>query len=246
MKNHRRGSRQGARRSENRRQSARSKERNRLRRVASDAASARGSARRRVNESVGTLDRSDALAALATMGIAVDNDGPADMAEARKIAEGAAASAARALGIEILNPDGSIDTVKAREAVSQVVGFDLDGGGSPEQASAVERANQAAIRAAAAMNADIRDAAGNIDSGKAQRVASLALELRVAKAKRLGRRETLDALNISLDAMTSTNPQSRRAASAAMEQLLSSSVLVVGQVDRRAALDALENRLPQP
>jgi hypothetical protein len=237
MKSPNRGSRQGARRGSGRSHTGRDGRRNGIRRADSTKRSV--SARRAAVDGGGKLDKQSALAALAQMGIAVDGDGPVDMEAARAVAQRAAVSAAKALGVDIVKADGSIDAAKARQAVGQVLGFSLERDGAPQQAEAAKRARQAAIQAAEAMGADIRDGAGNIDTAKARRVADLALDFEVAKAKKFGRREALDALNISLDAMTTSDPLSRRAASDAVEKLLSASVLVDGAIDGRLARNTL-------
>ncbi|MEM8809900.1 MAG: hypothetical protein AAGF01_28100 [Cyanobacteria bacterium P01_G01_bin.38] len=220
------------------------KRRKQIRRAegAGNQPSGSNSTRRKTTDSIGKLDKASALAAVRSMGIAVDSKGRVDTAAARKVAEGAAVSAAKALGVNILKADGRIDTAKARQAMSQVLGFSVERDGSTAQQAAAQRAQTAAIEAAAALGADIRDANSNIDTTQAQQVAELALDLKVAKAKQLGRREALDALNISLNAATTADPLSRRAASNAIEKLLSASVLVDGKIDRRMALKAPERR----
>lgn len=225
-------------------QRIRSKNSRRTQQATSGTETQSASSRRNAVESVGKLDKSSALQAIKDMGIAVDSQSNIDTATARKVAEGAAVSAAKSLGIDIRKADGSIDTAKARLAVSQVQGFSIERDGATQHAEAAQRTQKAAIAAADAMGADIRDAAGNIDTAKAQQVADLALDFKVAKAKQLSRREVVDALNISLNAMTSADPLSRRAASDAVEKLLSSSssVLVDGKIDRRMALKTMEMR----
>lgn len=236
----RKGRRKDAKRSNRRRVRARDSRRNQRQQAAGGSPTQSGSPRRNVAESVGKLDKSSALKAIEDMGIAVDSQGNVDTAAARKIAEDGAASAAKSLGLNIIKADGSIDTAKAREAVSQVLGFSIERDGAAQHAIAAARAQKAAIAAAEAMGADIRDAADNIDPAKAQQVADLALDFKVAKGKKVGRREAIDALNIGTNALTMSDSLSRRAASEAINKLLSSSVLVGGKIDRRMAFKALE------
>jgi len=213
------------------------------------AESSSSSTRRQTITRTGKLDADSAIAALKDMGFTVDRKGRVNTAEARQVAEGAAIAAATALGVDIRKPNGKIDTAKAQGAISQMLGLAITP--NPSQAekaaqnAAVERAQQAAIAAGQAMGVDIRDANGGIDTAKAQQVTDVALDLKTVQAQQLGRREAVESLNTSLDAMTAT-PASRRAASEAMEKLLSSSVLVDGKIDRRQAIAALNQKLSQP
>lgn len=263
MQHRNRGSRQGNVKSRDRTRTTR---RNKIRRAITRQTSPSTSARRQTVESVGKLDRESALQAVHDMGITVDGKGKVDTVTARKVAEGAAISAAQALGINIQKADGSIDTAKAKAAVSQVLGFSVEREGAIAQTEAGVRSQQAAAEAAESIlktanalniNTDslagnLQDADGNINSAQAVRIAEIALNLKVAKQRQLGRREALDALNISLEAATTQNPQnpqnlqSRRFASQQLEKLQSASVLAGGKIDRRLALDALAKRTIGP
>lgn len=216
-------------------------------------ASQASSARRQTTRNTGV---DSALSAVRQMGIRVDPGGKVDTATARKVAEGAAISAARSLGVNIKKADGSIDTAKARAAVGQVLGFSIERGrtaqAAVEQSEAAKRSQQAAVSAAQSilttaqalgidtsdLGNNLQDHNGNLDTAKAARIAEIALDLNVAKKRQFGRREALDALNINLDAATSQNPLTRRAVSEAIEKLQSASVIVDGKIDRRQALIA--------
>lgn len=206
------------------------------------------STRRQTVSRTGKLDADSAIAALEDMGFTVNSKGRVNTAEARQVAEGAAIAAAAALGVDIRKPNGKIDTAKAQGAISQMLGLaikpNLSEAEKAAQQAAVERAQQAAIAAAQALGVDIRDANGGIDTAKARQVTDVALDLQTVQAQQLGRREALASLNTSLDAMTTT-PASRRAASEAIEKLLSSSVLVEGKIDRRQAIEALNQKISQ-
>ncbi len=264
MKNRNRGSRRGHVKSRQSRDRARTTRRNQFRQATIRQRSPSTSARRQTADSVGKLNQESALQAVRDMGIIVGSKGHVDTATARKVAEGAAVSAAQALGIDIKKADGSIDTAKAKAAVSQVLGFSVERAGAAEQAEAGTRSQQAAAEAAESIlktaralniNTDVpagslRDADGNINSAQAIRIAEIALNLKVAKQRQLGRREALDALNISLKAATTQNPQSsqqsRKFASQQLEKLQSASVLADGKIDRRLALQALTKRNVSP
>ncbi|MEL6471938.1 MAG: hypothetical protein AAFQ74_19590 [Cyanobacteria bacterium J06623_4] len=259
MKQKRRGSQQGQVQNRRSRDRAKSLRRRQIRRatLATPSDSPRRQVAGRTRQPVGKLDAESAFKAVRDMGIAVDSQGNADTAAARKVAEGAAISAARALGVEIRKADGSIDTAKARQAISQMLGFSIERDGAAEQGAAVARSQQAAEAAAQSilttaralganpdnLEGQLRDTDGNIDTAKAARITEISLNLDVAEQRTLGRREALDTLNISLDAATTDNPLSRRAASDAIEKLQKSSVLVDGKIDRRQALKALEEKL---
>ncbi|MEL6453862.1 MAG: hypothetical protein AAFQ40_03990 [Cyanobacteria bacterium J06623_5] len=252
MKVRNRGSRQSRQQSRTNSQAQRSKRRRQQIRRAATVTAQVGSARQKTNNTSGKLDGNSALNAVRQMGISVDANAKVDTAAARKVAEGAAISAARTLGITIKKADGSIDTEKARAAVSQVLGFSVERDGEAEQGAAAVRSQQAAVSAAQSilttaqalgidtndLGNNLQDAGGNLDAAKATRIAEIALDLKVAKKRQLGRREALDTLDIGLDAATTQNPLTRRAASDAIEKLQSASVIVSGKIDRRQALVA--------
>lgn len=210
------------------------------------APSPSSSPRRQAADGGSKLTKDSTIATLKDMGFTVDSKGRIDPDVARQVAEGAAISAAAALGVDIRKPNGQIDAAKAQGAIAQMLGVNTSGKPSradqAAQSAAAERSQQAAIAAAQALGVDIRDAQGGVDPTKAQQVIDVALDVQTAQAQQRGRREAVTALNISLDAMTST-PASRRAASEAMEKLLSSSVLVDGKVDRRQAIVVLNQTL---
>ncbi len=240
MKNRKRG---GSQSTGRRRKNSGAKRRHNQIRTAEGSSGQSVSRRRAATASAGKLDKSSTVDALKSMGFAVDADGPIDMAEARQVAEGAAVSAAQALGVNIVKPDGSLDTAKAQQAVSRVLGFSIGRDGSKAQTEARNRVRQAAIEAAESLNVDIRDGTGAIDTRKARQVAELSLDLQVAKKKQLGRREAVDALNSSLKAMTGSDAISRRDAGDAIEKLLSSQVLVDGEISRRKSLEILKTAI---
>lgn len=245
MPANRRGGRQGARKARASTTSSRAKHRRNAIRSAQDShqssAATSVSSRRLQTQSSGKLDQASAIDALKEMGFAVDADGPINLAEVRQAAEGAAASAAQALGVDLLRPDGSIDAQKARAAIEEMLGLSIDVGATKGQAEVAQRVQQAAIETATSFGVDIRDGKGGIDTNKAIEVVNLALDLNVARKRQLGRREAVDALNTSLNAMTSSKADSRRSASDAVEKLLSSSVLVDGKISRRKSVEVLES-----
>ncbi len=208
------------------------------------------SPRRQAADGGGKLTKDSTIVALKEMGFTVDSKGRIDPAAARQVAEGATISAAAALGVDIRKPNGQIDTAKARGAIAEMLG--VNGSGKPSQAdkaaqpAATERSQQAAIAAAQALGVDIRDANGSINPTQARQVIDIALNVKTIQAQKLGRREAVTALNTSLNAMTTTTAASRRDASDAIAQLLSSSVLVDGKINRRQARKALDQTLSLP
>ncbi len=259
MNSQRRESRQVKAKSRRTQDLAKSNRRRQIRRATAAQTAQATSLRRQVSESTGKLDADSAFDAVRSMGIPVDSKGNVDAVAARKVAEGAAISAARSLGVNIKKADGSIDTAKAREVISTTLGFSVERDGAMPQSEAAKRPQKAAEEAAqsilATANAlganpdslegNIRDANGNIDAAKAAQIADIALNLKVAEKRQMGRREALDALNASLATPDNPldNPLSRRAASEIIEKLLSSSVLVDGKIDRRMALKALSTTI---
>ena len=123
---------------------------------------------------------SQALTTLADFGIALDTERGvvADVAAVQLQARRAASSVAAAVGIRIENGDGTIDTAAARQAVSAVLGFDIDNIDDATQADHLAQARQAVRDLASTLGADILDSSGQPDPGKAQQLVNVALDLR--------------------------------------------------------------------
>ena len=183
--------------------------------------------------------KADGMAAAESVGVKFDGKGRVtNAAEVRNMAVGAAVSAAAAMGVNIMNADGTVNDAKAREAVSNVLGFSLDNKDALAQAKA--EAEKAAVDMAKTLGVSIVDADGNIDKAKARQVAEVALQAENLTKVREGRREALDTLNISQDAFSKATNRSRQEAAAVVERLLSATVLKDGAINRESALKSLE------
>lgn len=195
----------------------------------------------------------DNMDAVKSMGIDVGKDGKVDTAQARKVAEGAAASAAAAMGINIMKADGSIDTAKARQAVGAILGFSIEKDGASRQAEAAEVVRQSIIDSADAIGADIRNGDGDIDMEKARTVADAALGFATEQRVKLDRRGALDslksledletvntiaALDTSLKTFMTFSQKSRREAQETMSKLANASVIENGKISVKKAIEA--------
>lgn len=191
------------------------------------------------------MTKADAIAAVSAMGIPVNAKGKVDTVAARKVAEGAAVSAAAAMGVNIMKADGTIDTNKAREAVAGVLGFSIEKDGAGQQAEAAAIVQQAVINSAKEMGADITNADGDIDVKKARQVADLALSFSKEQKGKLDRGEAMEALDANLKTLMTFSKISRREAAATMEKLLNASVIENGGISARKALAAREAAIAQ-
>ncbi len=184
--------------------------------------------------------QSSALKSIADLGINVNAKNKVDLATARLAAEGAAASAAAAMGVNIMKANGEIDTNKMREAVLQFMNFTPDLAGQNRQNASAQAAISSTIDFAKSLNTDISDGEGGIDSSKMKAMVNLAVNFDELSPKKRNNRQAVAALESSLKGMETMTELSRREVSEKMETLLSATAIEDGQISLRKAIQARE------
>ncbi len=201
-------------------------------------------AKAKANKKALAKGRADAMAAAESMGVTFNSKGQVtNLDVARSIAQGAAVSAAAAMGVNIMKADGKIDTKKA---IGAMLGFSIDKDGKDQQSETAREVQEATMKTARALRADIFDADGKMDTAKALAVAMIAVQLDPTNEQRPDREKVLQNLNKNnTDAFMTVTKKTRQEAVAMMEKMKGSSVVKDGRIDAQAALKVREESIAQ-